>query len=303
MTTTPTEYHMNTSRIFWGTLWIVAGVLILLAKLEVMTLQIGSLWKFWPLVLVLWGISVLTGARALRALLAVLAAILLALILYGLWEEWGSGSGSREMTSQTFREMYDTTLHRASLRFVSGAGSFTLRDTCTDLFRAETATDFGRYEIGGETVNDGRDLRLLLGDRPVWFRGGGKNSVTMRLHPGPVWALTFNLGAARLDADLSPFNAENIDIKTGAADVRVRLGNRASESRVRIQAGVSSISVRVPESSGCEISSKGGLSSRSFTGFVKEGEGRYRTANFDTASKKIFLSLKAGVSSLNVMRY
>jgi hypothetical protein len=294
---------MNTSRIFWGTLWIVAGLLILLAKLDVMTLPLGSLWKFWPLILVLWGISVLTGAKALRVVLVALTAVLLALIIYGLWEDWGSGREPRELTNQTFIERYDTTLHRASLRFVSGAGSFTLHDTCADLFQAETATNFGKYEIDSRTGDDGRDLTLRLGDHPGPFNTGGRNNVTMSLHPGIVWALNLQLGAAKLDADLSPFNAESIDIKTGAADVRVRLGDRADESRVRIQAGVSSISIRVPESAGCEIRSESGLSSKTFNGFAEEGDGRYRTANFDTASRKIFLSFKAGVSSLKVVRY
>ena len=294
---------MNTSRIFWGTLWIVAGVLILLAKLDVMTLEIGSLWKFWPLILVLWGISVLTGAGAVRALLAALAAVLVALIIYGVWEDWVSGREPRELTSQTFMETYDSTLHRASLRFVSGAGSFTLRDTCAALFRAETTTDFGRYEIDSRTGAEEKDLTLRLADHPRGFTAGGKNGVTMSLNPGPVWALKFEIGAAKLNADLSPFTAENIDIRTGAADVRVRLGDRAEECRVRIQAGVSSISVQVPESAGCEITSESGLSSKTFDGFTDREGGKYRTANFDSASKKIFLSFKAGVSSLKVVRY
>jgi hypothetical protein len=294
---------MNTSRIFWGTLWIVAGILILLAKLDVMTLQIGSLWRFWPLVLVLWGVSVLTGAKAIRALLAVLAGLLLALIIYGVWEEWVSGREPRELTTQTFLEKYDTTVHHASLRFVSGAGSFTLRDTCADLFRAETSTDFGRYEIYNRTGNDRTDLTLKLENHGSTFRGGGKNSVMMSLRPDPVWKLNFEVGAAKLDADLTAFTAEEIDIKTGAADVRVRLGDRAEESVVRIQAGVSSISVNVPESAGCEISSASGLSSKTFDGFVERGDGRYRTANFEGAPKKIFLIFKAGVSSLRVVRY
>jgi hypothetical protein len=294
---------MNTSRIFWGTLWIVAGVLILLAKLDVMTLQVGSLWKFWPLILVLWGISVLTGAKAIRALLAILAALLLGLIIYGVWEEWGSGREPRELTNQKFSETYDTTLHHASLRFVSGAGSFTLRDTSAELLRAETITDFGKYEIESVTRNDGRDLTLRLGDHPGPFRAGRKNSVTMSLHPAPVWSLDLQLGAAKLDADLSPFTVEKIDIKTGVADVRVMLGDRADESRVRIQAGVSSIVVRVPESAGCEISSESGLTSKTFEGFAERGDGVYRTAKFEEASKKIYLSFKAGVSSLKVVRY
>jgi len=296
-------HPMNTSRIFWGTLWIVAGVLILLAKLDVMTLELGSLWKYWPLVLVLWGVSLMTGGKAVRAVLSVLAAVLLALIIYGLWEEWGSGREPRELTDQVFMERYDTTLHRASLRFVSGAGSFTLRDTCADLFRAETATDFGKYEIGSRTESDGRDLTLRLGDHRSAFHAGGKNRVTMSLHTGPAWSLNLEVGAAKLDADLSPFAAENVEVKTGAADVRLKLGDRAKESRVNIHAGVSSISVRVPESAGCEISTESGLSSKTFNGFTEDADGKYRTANFDGADRKIFLRFKAGVSSLRVVRY
>jgi hypothetical protein len=72
---------------------------------------------------------------------------------------------------------------------------------------------------------------------------------------------------------------------------------------VNIHAGVSSISVQVPESAGCEISSESGLSSKTFNGFVEGGDGNYRTANFDTASRKIFVYFKAGVSSLKVVRY
>ena len=303
MDTTTTQRPMHTSRIFWGTLWIVAGILILLAKLDVMTFQIGTLWKFWPLVFVLWGISVLTGAKSVRALIAVLAAVLLALIIYGVWEEWGYGGEPREMTSQTFLERYDPALHRAALRFVSGAGTFTLRDTCADLFRAETWSDYGKYDIDSRTENDGKDLTFRMENRHISLRAGGRNTVTMKLHPGPAWSLNLELGAAKLDADLSSFDAENVDIRTGAADVRLRLGDRADDCRVRIQAGVSSISVAVPESAGCEITSESGLTSKSFSGFDDRGDGEFRTANFDAAAKRIHLSFKAGVSSLKVVRY
>jgi hypothetical protein len=72
---------------------------------------------------------------------------------------------------------------------------------------------------------------------------------------------------------------------------------------VNIHAGVSSISVQVPESAGCAISAESGLSSKTFNGFVDRGDGDYRTENFDNASRKIFLHFKAGVSSLKVVRY
>ena len=261
----------------------------------------ASIWKFWPLIFVLWGISVLTGVKAIRALLAVLAAILFALIIYSLWEEWGSGREPHEMTNQVFHEMYDPSLHRASLRFMSGAGSFTFRDTSAELFHAETATNFGTYEIDSQTGNDRRDLTFKLGPHSSWG-GGGKNTVSMSLNPAPVWKLDIEVGASHLNADLSPYAADDVHIKTGVADVRVKLGDRADESRVKIEAGVSSVTVDVPESAGVEISSESGLSSKSFEGF-SESRGKYRTSNFEGAEKKIFLMFKAGVSSLKVVRY
>ena len=294
---------MTTSRIFWGTLWIVAGVLILLTKLDLFALQIGTIWRFWPLVLVLWGVGIMSGGKLVRALLAVLAAILVALILYGAWQDWGWwGHTPREMTSQSFRETYDTSYHRATLRFASGAGTFTIRDTCADLFSAETVSDFGRYEITSEEGSGSKSVSLSMEDHGSGFRAGGKNRVDMRMHPGLLWSVNLEVGAAKLDADLSPFAAEEVDIRTGAADVRLTLGAQAQESRVRIQAGVSSIAVHVPESAGCEIRSESGLTSKSFEGFASRGDGVYRTSNFDGAPRKIFLTFKAGVSSLRVVR-
>ncbi|HTY59947.1 MAG TPA: hypothetical protein VMF59_14090, partial [Bacteroidota bacterium] len=141
-----------------------------------------------------------------------------------------------------------------------------------------------------------------LGSHSVWG-GGGKNNVEMSLNPAPAWTLDIEVGASQLDADLSPYAMDQVRVKTGVSDVRLKLGDRAEESRVRIEAGVSSIVVKVPESAGCEISSESGLSSKSFEGFSNARGGTYRTANFDSAGKKIFLSFHAGVSSLKVVRY
>jgi len=129
LTNTTTGTSHEHFEVFWGTFLVLAGILILLAKLGVIDTPTRLALEILALVLVLWGIGMFTGARAIRSLLAVIGAIFLALIIYGLWEEWGSGREPRDLTSQTFMETYDSTLPLASLRFISGAGSFTLRDT------------------------------------------------------------------------------------------------------------------------------------------------------------------------------
>ena len=73
---------MKTSKIFWGTLFIVLGLLVLLNNFSSINVHWGDLWQFWPILLVLMGISMLVKNKFGKSALAGAAAILLALILF-----------------------------------------------------------------------------------------------------------------------------------------------------------------------------------------------------------------------------
>jgi len=296
---------MNMPRFFWGTLFIATGVLLLLAKLDILTLEIGSLWKFWPLALIIWGVGLMTGTRAFRALGAVAAALLVALIIYSSIEGWVGESTPREMNSQNFVETEDTTVRQASFRFVSGAGSFHLNDTCVELLRADAKSNIGKYEFQsdeGESAGGTRSMSMELRSNSKVFHMGVKNEVMLRLCPRPLWDLNFQIGAASLDLDLTPYITGTVTIKAGAGDIRVKLSERADECTVHVEAGASSVAISVPKSAGCEIHTETGLSSKSFAGFEEKGDGYYQTSKYAEAAKKIHLEFKTGVSSLKVVR-
>ena len=48
---------MKSSRAFWGTLFLIIGVLGLLHNFFAVYIDWGILWKFWPLILVLLGLT------------------------------------------------------------------------------------------------------------------------------------------------------------------------------------------------------------------------------------------------------
>ena len=293
---------MKTSRLFWGSLFIGAGLLLLLLKVGYLDVDVSSFLKFWPLLLVLWGIGVLSGARGLTVVAWVLAIFLFILYAFdaGGWMHERDESSS---TDQTFVQSFDTSAHHASFRFLSGAGKFSVEDTCSDLIRAETETSVGQYDFDGTTGDGGPEVRMKLTGGEGAHMSRGTNSVRVRLHPAPAWDLDFDIGAAKLTLDLVPFAVENLGINSGAGDVRVTLGDRASTSRVRIKAGVSSVSIRVPEGAGCEVNDQSALSSKHFREFNEERKGLYRTSNFESAAKKIFIKVEAGVSNITVERY
>ena len=130
-----------------------------------------------------------------------------------------------------------------------------------------------------------------------------KNKTLIKLNTSPVWDLNFEVGAAAINFDFSPYKTDKIEIKMGAASLKAKLGNKSDVTNMYVKAGVSSVDILVPESSGCEIQCKTALSSKEFDDFIKVNSNLYRTANFDSAKKKIYLDIDTGISSIHVSRY
>jgi hypothetical protein len=296
------EKAMKMSRVFWGVFFAAAGVLLLLVKFGLVSLEIGDYWKFWPLILVVWGIGMIAGSRAMKVGAVAAVALVLALGLYEGVRWWWSEDGGGT-TTQEFTAPEDTSIASASFQFSSGAGKFTLAESCAELVRARTESRFGTYAFDTEEGEGSRSFTVRLEGGGRHPAGRGTHTAVIRLGARPRWDMQFDIGAAALDLDLRPFLVENLGVNGGAGSVRVTLGDRAQECAVNVSAGVSSIRIRVPESAGCELHVDAPLSSTSFEGFTHLGKGRYATENFDAAERKITLKIAAGVSKIRVERY
>jgi hypothetical protein len=93
------------------------------------------------------------------------------------------------------------------------------------------------------------DLASQLHGHGIGIPGNPK----IRLSQDPEWDVDFNLGAAKLDADLASLRTPWVAIDAGASTVDVRVGCQRPESPVEVQAGLSSITPEVPRSAGCEV--------------------------------------------------
>ena len=83
----------------------------------------------------------------------------------------------------------------------------------------------------------------------------------------------------------------------------IRLGDKMPAANVDIEAGVASVTLEIPESVGCEMRMDGALNAKNMDGLSKIGDGLYRTANFDTATKKVIVHYEGGLTSINIKRY
>jgi hypothetical protein len=298
---------MRSGRFFWGAFLVSMGTIMLLERFSVPMPDWQALWRFWPLVLVFWGASVLARGSSFAPAAAALAGLMLAVICIGL-VGWGFDLGryasDGPVQTQEFLQPFDQEIHRATFHFSSGAGSFSAEGTTDQLFGATVRSDLGRYVMRGDRIEQSEDVSLRLEGRVrTWSFSRSANRVSLRFNPAVPWDMQFAVGASRVDLDLSGLLVDRLNLEAGASQLRIRLGDRSEETRLSIKSGVSSVRILVPRTSACEIDAQSPLSRKSFKDFNRTGGGSYRTENFGSAEKKVYISLQSGVSDLTVLRY
>ena len=306
---------MKTSHIFWGLLFIVLGTLVLINDFTTIFMDWATIWKLWPLVVVLLGLSILIKHKYGKGVIAGLAAIILAFAIFASFKtathffsndfDIDFGDGARHEYGNTeYNEKYDSTLTYATLNFDAGAGTFIISDTTDNLINATTEGHKNNYKLTRLDSDSSSIIDFNMGDKAI-FRFGNdyKNEVDIALNSRPIWDMHFSVGAASIDFDLTEFKTKKIDVDMGAASIKIKLGSLYSEAQLNVDAGASDINIFIPKESGCKITTDDALSSKHFDEFVKKDSDNYETANFDEAANKIYINIECGVSSISVERY
>ena len=307
---------MKTSHIFWGTLFIVLGLLILVNNFSSINLDWGNLWQYWPVVLVLLGISMLVKNIAGKSLIAGAAAIILAVVIFASVKfttsfifdedfEIDIGSGvSGDYIVNEYIEAYDSSIARAVLYLDGGAGSFRIGSETDDLIYAKTEGVSRKFNFSKNQLDSVANINLNMEEMSITLGNTKfKNKVDISLNTQPLWDLDFNLGAASIKFDLSKYKVGDINLDMGAAKLEVKLGALADKLDFNINAGASKIIISVPEEVGCEVSTDAVFSRKDINGFEKIESDFYRTDNYESADKKIYINIDCGVSSIDIRRY
>ena len=307
---------MKPKHVFWGLLLVTLGTLILISNFALINLDLSHLWKLWPLVLILWGISFIINKDFIKILFAGVTAIILALSIYGAGQSllnicdkdidfvFADGENYQYADTTKYVESFEKNIKNANLTIDAGAGSFNIIEPTSDLISVIALGLKDNYIFTRNDSENGTSIEVKMKKTKVRLhKGSFKNKIEMSLNPEPIWNMNFDIGAAAIDFDLSPYKISTMKLDMGAASLELKLGDKIPQTMLDIDAGASSIKILVPDSSGCEIKADVSVSSKDFRGFKKISSGLYRTENFETAKNKIYIRLDAGVSSIEVKRY
>jgi len=264
---------MKRDTLFWGSILILAGILLMLDNLGIIAVNVWSL--LWPLFL----------------------------IALGLWTLWGVffGRQSNEVEKVTIplegAGQARVRIHHGAGRLRVGAGAGP-GELVTGTFGGGVDR---RVRRDGETLDVKMSMQSHSFVMPWTWGAGGAFDWSLSLNGEIPLELACETGASDTRLDLSSLRVTDLRVETGASATDVTLPANAGHTRARIEAGAASVTVRVPAGVAARIRTGGGLAAISVdrNRFPREG-GVYRSSDYDTASNKVDLHIETGVGSIDV---
>lgn len=313
---------MKSKKIAWGISLLFLGTLLLLQNFEIIEFSWSQIWRFWPVLFILFGINIITAKLNPNIgvpIVSIFTVLVLGLFVYkgvqpsneynsDKLDLYNDNSENNEnidsAEASSFSEDYDTRYKTARLIINGAAGSFKLNNTTNQLFKVDIDGTFKKYMLKKTETDTSATIELNNNKNySNTFKNNKLSDLDISLNDNPIWDIEANIGAGEIDLDLTNFKIRNAILKGGAAAFNVTLGNKLNSTTLTAETGVASVEIKIPELTGCRINVNSGLSAKEFIGFNNLGKGVYETSNFKKSTNKIYIILKGGLSSFEVTRY
>jgi len=260
----------------WGVLIILAGMLFLMDNLGLLPGRVSAWQLIFPLALVILGAWFILGPQLLPRIQPETQMLTLPL----------------------------GTLNAADVRFSHGAGRLEVR-ALNDAASLLSGTFVGGVEYRLDESASPAKIKLKVPAHDWFFEPLQSVSEGLRwdvaLTPRIPLRLRFKTGASQTFLDLSELQVNELRLETGASSSELTLPARAGYTRVEIEAGVGSVTVRFPAGLAGRIHVRGGVTAINIDAgrFPRQGE-FYESAGFESAPNRAEVFIQAGVGSVQV---
>ncbi len=246
---------MERKNLIWGWLLVIVGTLFLLDYYELIDFSIRNLVRLWPILLIIWGVSILPIARRYKNI-SIIALILGGLVLASTlpapehsWFNIHHNSAKRHKSKRSKnKKQYtinylanDSTLRSAKLEMSMGAGKLTINRPSQQYW-----LDFEAFsnlqDYNGSMTTNGSKAHFIIDsnnddDNSFSINNNSTNKANLRLNSTLLWDIELDAGAIDMNADFSQMHINSLDIDTGASSINIKLGTLQKETHVKIDSG------------------------------------------------------------------
>lgn len=296
---------MKKSHFFSSAFFIALGVIWLIGKTNLITN-----WEFitslYPIVLVFWGLLILTKNTIVKPIISVSFGIFLALLVYGtaanIFGFFDNEYNTYSNNPTTYFVPNNQDIKYGYFELNTGATAFNINSSTDSLILANAYGNFLEYHLESN-VSDSL-AKIYFGNEENNFTLSSKhnNKVDISLNANPIWDINLNYGAAKGNIDLSKLKVQNLSIHTGATSTTITVGDNFN-TKINIDMGVSSILLKVPSSLGVKVYGSLDLSKKEFKDFKKIEDGSYINSNYDSSTNKLEIRANGALSKFKIVNY
>lgn len=282
---------------------ILLGVVFLLNNFGVLPWEIWqNIWKFWPVLLILFGVEILVGRNSSYKTLLFLGALIFFLpIVLVINPLTGNPLANSELT-------FDKPLgNLTKVEVVTEMPSNNIKITALEGGSDKVLSSKVKYskllpepELSEEKRFGEAKYTFKQPEKYVPFAGNIGNSVDLKLSRLIPIFLSLKANAGVFDINLENLSVSQLEIETGTSKVSINFSKTAS-TKVFIKSAASQIVLTIPTEVQTQIKLDSVVENTKIdqNRFRKEN-GTYTTANFQTVTQKLQIEIIGSASSVEV---
>ncbi len=281
----------------WGVILLFVGIVLLLQNFNLLPWGLwGTLWRFWPALLIIIGLDILASHYNPWLTSALVLAVLGACLGLAIWQHGLSPSPAMSEYSQPLGE-----LRRAEVQMDFAGGSLKLASLPPDSANlAEAKCQEGKIKADFEQQDGVGHLHLSneKKERPPWKGIGAELEVN--LSPSIPLALQVKSAAVNLNLDISQLKVTELKLNLDAGNCQLKMPSEGAIQAL-IEANAANLEVIIPPEMAARVEAKTNLSLLEIdeTRFPREGN-YYTSPNFETSRNQLYLKLNCNAGRVRI---
>ena len=292
---------MRADRIVLGTAMLLVGLIWLCVNLGfIPAAAVARLWRYWPLLLILWGVLLLFGkgsGSGLGCLLVIVTAA--ALFFTGIFSfSFLRGTGQTTITNIR----HDENIKSLRLDLIQHAGEFYLHGHHEkDLLQLSLQSTI-KPEINESRAGDVAEVTIRDPENSLNLNKRFSRWDIAVQENFPL-EIKLRTGATNADLDLAHLNVTSLNIKAGAGELAINLG--PAVKRISVESGACSIDIKVPHDIGVRLKTSGALISVDSEGghILSVGDRLYESKDLEKKKAIVAIEIKAAAGSITLHNY
>ncbi len=286
----------------WGIILLFLGVVFLLQTLNIIPGGIwGSLWRFWPVLLIIGGLIIL-----LRPLSPGLVSLLILILLLGtlgaaIWR-YAPPSPVGQSTRNYSEPLGN--LEKAQVRINTAAGNLvigSLPAASTNFVEAVSKTRDGVADIRVDFQRQNSTGKLNLSTERVNQQLTAESNWEVNFSRKIPLTIDIDSAVGNLNLDFSDLQLTELLMDVDAGNYVVKMPASAGDTSAKIKANVANLQLTIPSGVALNLKADVNLSAFDIDRDRFPGDGRYYASpDFNTAKNRIRLELACTLGRVEI---